>query len=81
MRATKWEKNRFTGRELRGKTVGIVGMGRVGSVVADRAQGLKMKVIAYDPYLSDERASQLGVLRVGLERLLAESDFITVHAH
>ncbi len=75
----RWEKKRFLGRELRGKTLGIIGVGRVGSVVAELARGIRMRVIAYDPYLSDERAAHLGVQRVDLDRLLAESDAITVH--
>jgi D-3-phosphoglycerate dehydrogenase len=79
MKARRWDKKSFMGRELRGKTLGVLGVGRVGSVVADRAQGLKMRVLAHDPYLSETRASQLGVERVDLDRLLTESDFITVH--
>lgn len=79
MKALKWEKAQFVGRELRGKTLGIVGVGRVGSVVADRAQGLKMKVIAYDPYLSSSMASQIGVQLVSFDKLLGESDFISIH--
>ena len=61
--AGKWEKNRFLGVELTGKTLGIVGCGNIGSIVADRAVGLRMKVIAYDPFLSPERARELGVRR------------------
>ena len=61
--AGKWEKNRFMGVEITGKTLGVIGCGNIGSIVADRAQGLKMKVIAYDPYLSPERALDLGVER------------------
>ncbi len=70
-RAGKWEKNKFLGVEIFGKTLGIIGCGNVGSIVADRAIGLKMKVIAYDPYLSAERALDLGVEKVELEELLA----------
>ncbi len=79
LREGRWEKKRFVGRELRGKTLGVIGVGRVGSVVAELAQGLRMKVLGHDPYLSEERASQLGVERVGLDELLARADVITVH--
>jgi D-3-phosphoglycerate dehydrogenase len=75
----KWEKNRFMGVELTGKTLGIVGCGNIGSIVADRAVGLKMKVLAYDPYLSPERAHQLGVEKVELDQLFPRADFITLH--
>jgi D-3-phosphoglycerate dehydrogenase len=75
----KWEKNRFLGVELTAKTLGIIGCGNIGSIVADRALGLKMKVIAYDPYLSPERAIDLGVEKVELDELLARADFITLH--
>jgi len=78
-RAGKWEKNKFLGVEIFGKTLGVVGCGNIGSIVADRALGLKMKVVAYDPYLSDERALDLGVEKVGLEELLRRADFITLH--
>ena len=64
MRAGKWEKNRFMGVELYNKTLGIIGCGNIGSIVADRALGLRMKVIAYDPFLSPERAMELGVEKV-----------------
>jgi D-3-phosphoglycerate dehydrogenase / 2-oxoglutarate reductase len=77
--AGKWEKARFMGVELFGKTLGIIGCGNVGAIVADRALGLKMKVIAYDPFLSPERALELGVDRVTLDELLARADFITLH--
>ena len=77
--AGKWEKNRFLGVELYGKTLGLVGAGNIGSIVADRAKGLKMKVIAYDPYLSVERAADLGIEKVALGDLLARADFITLH--
>src|SRR6202050_916140 len=69
-KAGKWEKNRFMGVELTSKTLGLIGCGNIGSIVADRALGLKMKVIAYDPYLSDERAIDIGVEKVDLEDLL-----------
>ena len=77
--AGKWEKSKFMGVELTGKTLGVVGCGNIGSIVADRAVGLKMKVLAYDPYLSEERAARLGVERVELEALFTRSDFITLH--
>jgi D-3-phosphoglycerate dehydrogenase len=78
-RAGKWEKNKFLGVEMFGKTLGIIGCGNIGSIVADRAIGLRMKVIAYDPYLSAERALGLGVGKVELEQLLRRADFITLH--
>ncbi len=77
--AGKWEKNRFMGVELTGKTLGLIGAGNIGSIVSDRAIGLKMKVIAYDPFLSAERARELGVEKVTLEELLPRADFITLH--
>ncbi len=78
-RAGKWEKNKFLGVEISGKTLGVIGCGNIGSIVADRALGMKMKVIAYDPFLSDERALDLGVEKVELEELLRRADFITLH--
>ncbi len=78
-RAGKWEKNKFLGVEIFGKTLGIIGCGNVGSIVADRAIGLKMKAIAYDPYLSAERALKLGVEKVELDELWRRADFITLH--
>jgi D-3-phosphoglycerate dehydrogenase len=78
--AGKWEKSRFVGVEITGKTLGIIGCGNIGSVVADRAHGLKMKVIAYDPYLSPDRAEDIGVEKVDLDRLFARADFISLHA-
>src|SRR5579862_8649699 len=78
-KAGKWEKNRFMGVELSAKTLGLVGCGNIGSIVADRANGLKMKVIAYDPFLSPERAVELGVEKVELDELLARADIITLH--
>ncbi len=78
-RAGKWEKSRFMGVELTAKTLGIIGCGNIGSIVAERGHGLRMKVIAYDPYLSDERAADLGVEKVELDALLARADFITLH--
>ncbi len=78
-KAGKWEKNRFMGVELTSKTLGLVGCGNIGSIVADRAQGLKMRVIAYDPYLTEKRALDLGVEKVELDDLLSRADFITLH--
>ncbi len=77
--AGKWEKNRFMGVEITGKVLGLIGAGNIGSIVADRARGLKMRVIAYDPYLSAERAQDLDVEKVELSELLARADFITLH--
>ena len=77
--AGKWEKSRFMGVELYGKTLGLIGAGNIGSIVADRALGLKMKVAAYDPFLSAERAVEIGVEKVELDELLARADFITLH--
>ena len=77
--AGKWEKNRFMGVELTSKTLGLIGAGNIGSIVADRALGLRMKVIAYDPFLTPERAVDLGVEKVELDELLARADFITLH--
>jgi D-3-phosphoglycerate dehydrogenase len=80
MRAGKWEKTKFQGREIAGKTLGIVGLGNIGRVVANRAQGLKLKVIAFDPVLTGERATSLGIELVTLDDLFRRSDFITIHA-
>ena len=77
--AGKWEKNRFMGVELTSKTLGLIGAGNIGSIVADRALGLRMKVIAYDPFLTPERAMDMGVEKVELDSLLARADFITLH--
>jgi D-3-phosphoglycerate dehydrogenase len=77
--AGKWEKNRFMGVELYAKTLGLIGAGNIGSIVADRANGLKMKVVAYDPFLSPERAVEIGVEKVELDDLLARADVITLH--
>jgi D-3-phosphoglycerate dehydrogenase len=78
-RAGKWEKNRFMGAEISGKTLGIIGCGNIGSIVADRAIGLRMRVIAYDPYLSEDRARDIGVEKVELDELFRRADFITLH--
>src|ERR1700728_2841337 len=75
----KWEKNRFMGVELTAKTLGLVGCGNIGSIVADRAVGLKMRVLAYDPYLSEKKALELGVEKADLDTVLARADFITLH--
>ena len=77
--AGKWEKSRFMGVELYGKTLGLIGAGNIGSIVADRALGLKMKVVAFDPFLSPDRAVEMGVEKVELEDLLARADVITLH--
>ena len=77
--AGKWEKSKFMGVELTNKTLGLIGSGNIGSIVASRALGLKMKVVAYDPFLSEERAAELGVKKVELDELLAQADFITLH--
>ncbi|WP_374303572.1 phosphoglycerate dehydrogenase [Ferrovibrio sp.] len=77
--AGKWEKNRFMGVELYGKTLGLIGCGNIGSIVADRAQGLKMRVVGYDPFLTPERATALGIEKVELDELLARADFISLH--
>ena len=78
-RAGKWEKNKFVGVEITGKVLGLIGCGNIGSIVADRAVGLRMRVIAFDPFLSQERAFDLGVEKVELDDLLARADFITLH--
>lgn len=77
--AGKWEKSKFMGVELTGKTLGVIGAGNIGGIVCDRARGLKMKVAAYDPFLSEEKAQKMGVEKVELEDLLARADFITLH--
>jgi D-3-phosphoglycerate dehydrogenase len=77
--AGKWEKNRFMGVEVTSKILGLIGCGNIGSIVADRALGLKMKVIAYDPFLTPERAQDIGVEKVALDELLARADFISLH--
>jgi D-3-phosphoglycerate dehydrogenase len=79
MRAGKWEKKEFMGVELYNKTLGVIGIGVIGTIVVDRARALKMKVIAYDPYISKEAAEKKGVDLVSFDELLSRSDFITVH--
>ena len=78
-KAGKWEKSRFMGTEITGKTLGLIGCGNIGTIVAERAQGLKMRVIGYDPYLSPENATRLGIEKLELDELLARADFITLH--
>ncbi|WP_035871424.1 phosphoglycerate dehydrogenase [Cucumibacter marinus] len=78
-RASKWEKSKFMGVEVTSKVLGIIGCGNIGSIVADRAQGLKMKVIAFDPFLTPERALDIGVEKVDLDELLKRADFISLH--
>ena len=78
-RAGKWEKSRFMGTEITGKTLGLIGCGNIGTIVADRAQGLKMRVVGYDPFLSLENATRLGIEKVELDELLTRADFITLH--
>ncbi|NRG17398.1 phosphoglycerate dehydrogenase [Rhizobiales bacterium] len=77
--AGKWEKSKFVGTEITSKTLGLIGCGNIGSIVAERAVGLRMRVIAFDPYLSAERAIELGVEKVDLDELFRRSDFITLH--
>ncbi len=77
--AGKWEKSKFMGVELTGKTLGVIGAGNIGGIVCERARGLKMKVIAYDPFLSEEKADKMGVEKVELDELLPRADFITLH--
>lgn len=77
--AGKWEKSKFMGVELTGKTLGVIGAGNIGGIVCDRARALKMKVMAYDPYLGEEKADKMGVKKVELDELLANADFITLH--
>ena len=80
MKAGKWEKKKFMGVELYNKTLGIVGLGNIGGQVAKKAQGLEMNVIAYDPFLSEDKAKETGIKKVSLDELFAQSDFITVHS-
>lgn len=79
IKSGKWERNKYEGIELYGKTVGFIGLGNIGKLVAERVIGLKMKAIAYDPYLSEKAANKIGVTLVSLEQLLSEADVITVH--
>lgn len=77
--AGKWEKSKFMGVELTGKTLGVIGAGNIGGIVCDRGRGLKMKVIAFDPFLSEEKAEKMQVEKVELDELLTRADFITLH--
>ncbi|HCA90570.1 MAG TPA: phosphoglycerate dehydrogenase, partial [Alphaproteobacteria bacterium] len=77
--AGKWEKSRFLGTEITGKTLGLIGCGNIGSIVADRAQGLRMKVIGFDPFMSADHARDTGIEKVELDELLASADFISLH--
>jgi D-3-phosphoglycerate dehydrogenase / 2-oxoglutarate reductase len=79
MKAGKWEKSRFLGVEVRNKTLGIIGLGKVGKEVAQRAQGLAMQVIAFDPYVSQEHAGTLGITMLSMDELLQQADFVTLH--
>ncbi len=79
MREGKWEKKKFQGTELFNKSLGIIGMGRIGTVVAERALGLRMRVLCYDPFITKELAAKIGAELVSLDELLARSDFITIH--
>lgn len=80
MHAGKWEKSGTAGAELRGKTLGLIGLGRVGAEVARRARALEMRVLAHDPYLSPDRAAEWGAELVSMAELLAQSDFVSLHA-
>lgn len=77
--AGKWEKSKFMGTEITGKKLGIIGCGNIGAIVADRARGLRMKVMGFDPFLTPERARDLGIEKVELDELLSQADFITLH--
>jgi D-3-phosphoglycerate dehydrogenase len=77
--AGRWERSRWEGVELADKTLGVVGLGRIGKLVADRAKAFGMRLVAFDPYVSDERAKKMGVELLGLDQLVAEADFLTIH--
>jgi D-3-phosphoglycerate dehydrogenase / 2-oxoglutarate reductase len=79
MKAGKWERSKFSGVELYGKTLGIIGLGRIGSTIANMAKGFNMKVVAFDPYLSMEIAEKMGVVMIPVEELIKQSDYITIH--
>ena len=79
MKEGKWEKKKFSGREVTGKTLGVVGIGRIGSIAAERAQGLKMKILAYDPHMPKEMVEKMGIELVSLEELCKRCDFFSVH--
>ncbi len=79
MKSGKWDRKVFMGVEVRGKTLGVIGLGRIGAEVAARAQGMKMKILAYDPFISEERAGELGVTLTTVDDIVLNSDYITVH--
>src|SRR3954447_1362341 len=79
LKAGRWERSKWEGVELADKTLGVVGLGRIGKLVADRAKGFGMRLVAYDPFVSDDRAKKMGVELLPLDQLVAESDFITIH--
>ena len=79
VKAGKWEKSRFMGIELNGKTLGVIGMGRIGSQVVTRSKAFGMETIVYDPYITEKSASELGVTVVDLDTLIKESDVMTIH--
>jgi len=79
MRAQKWEKKKFMGRELRGKKLGVIGLGNIGRLVSERAQGFKMQILGYDPFFDKDKAAQIGIDLVSLDELLTNADIITVH--
>src|SRR6185436_14194641 len=79
LKGGKWDKKRFMGTELAGKTLGIIGLGNIGKIVAARAQGLAMKVIAYDPFLTKEAAQKAGIELGTLDDIFTRADFVTVH--
>ncbi len=79
LKAGKWDRNKFTGSQLGGKTLGVVGLGRVGLAVAKRAQGFDMEVVGFDPFLSPERAAEFGITSLPLDELWGRCDYVTVH--
>ena len=79
LKSGKWDRKTFTGVEVRGKTLGVIGLGRIGAEVAVRAQGMKMNILAYDPFISEERAGELGVTLTTVDDIVLNSDYITVH--
>ena len=79
LKGGKWERNKFIGTEVCNKTLGIVGLGNIGRIVAERAAGLRMKVIAYDPFITAGKSARMGVELATLDELFARADFITVH--
>ena len=79
LKSGKWERNKFVGVELCNKTIGVIGLGNVGRIVAERAAALRMKVLGYDPFISPDNILRMGVEPAGLEDIFAKADFITVH--